>query len=88
MCKICSTVLLGSVVDEQKLKLKRKQFVKPGHKNHVLGPIRFENIFVYLVKLGQKTLLDLDFEGHAPGPGRLGPPNFIQRENLSSGLKV
>ena len=56
MCKICSKVLLGSVVDEQKLKLKRKQFVKPGHKTHVLGPIRFVNIFVYLVKLGQKTL--------------------------------
>ena len=82
MCKICSKVLLGSVVDEEKLKLKRKQFVKPGHKTQVLGPIRFENIFVYLVKLGQKNL---DFEGHVPGPGRLGPLNFIQRENLSSG---
>ena len=56
MCKICSKVLLGSVVDEEKLKLKRKQFVKLGHKTHVLGPIRFVNIFVYLVKLGQKTL--------------------------------
>ena len=88
MWKLCSKVLLGRVVAEQKLRLKRKQFVKPSHKTHVLGPIRFENIVVYLVKLGQKTLLDLDFEGHVPGPGRLGPLNFIQRENLSSGLRV